>query len=98
MTFSRAAFTDYNVLKEPILIRTANGAAIKGMGYGIVSVRIILPNRAVRSINIRVSAVIQKLSRQVYTHAKEGRFVLTPGGDQREIGTRNGRRLGGFTR
>jgi hypothetical protein len=53
MTFSRAAFTDYNALQEPVLIRTANGVAIKGVGYGTISVRIVLPNRTTRSINIR---------------------------------------------
>ena len=30
---------------------------------------------------LAVSAVTQKLAEQVYTHAKEGRFVLTLGGD-----------------
>merc|ERR1711981_982294 len=38
-----------------------------------------------------VSAVTQKLSQQVYDHAKEGRFVLTLGGDHSiAIGTISG--------
>ena len=53
MTFAREAFNkDYQQLREPIIINTANRATIRGTGYRLIIVRIILPGSKERNIRI----------------------------------------------
>ena len=53
MTFAREAFNeDYQQLREPIMINTANGATIRGTGYGSITIRIMLLGSEERNIRI----------------------------------------------
>jgi hypothetical protein len=42
MTYNRDYFSDYTLLQEPVLIKTASGATLQGIGQGTVPLRVIL--------------------------------------------------------